>query len=318
MTLILKLLRDPVWQAIGALIGVIAVFVSLSTTPVATGGGELAVAHFRQESFSQYWLPNDRVKLNIKGSTKDLNNAVVDYFLIVNKTGKPIVAKDYVSAINVRKGEGTKNLLAVESCSKPLAQQCSPDGASTGAGAAYVSFEWAKKDTKWEATPVLLNAGDVSCVAVISESSREQLSKITERFEWSARVTNAHFRVYGSEEESKASKPSPFVALLSTSVQLNGFAAYWFVFLQAALFVVTAFLGAQSGWISHYSFTHLIRLLLVVVLATATSEILIDIFINNRRGDALHPIAWPLVIAHGAFIFYLAFLTLRNRVAQRL
>lgn len=317
MTLILKLLRDPVWQAIGALIGVIAIFVSLSTTPVATGSGELAVAHFRQESFNQYWLPNDRVKLNIKGSAKELNNAVVDYFLVINKTGRSIVATDFVSAISVEKGKGTKSLLAVESCSKPLAQQCSPDGASTGAGTAYVSFEWAKKDTKWEAAPVLLNAGDASCVAVISESSGAQPSKITERFEWSARVTNAHFRVYGSEAESKASKPNPLVEFLGTSVQLNGFAAYWFVFLQAALFVVTAFLSAQSGWITRLSFAHLFRLLLVVVLSTATSEILIDIFINNRRGDALHPIAWPLIIAHGAFIFYLAFLTLKNRVAQR-
>ena len=74
-------------------IGIIAIFVSVSGSPPS--GGELAVVHFQKVKFGDYLLPVDRVKLLVQGSKQEFNEAVVDYFIINNKTSKAILASDY-------------------------------------------------------------------------------------------------------------------------------------------------------------------------------------------------------------------------------
>jgi hypothetical protein len=309
MSSILRTLRDPIWQAIGALIGIIAIFVSVSGSPPS--GGELAVVHFQKVKFGDYLLPVDRVKLLVQGSKQEFNEAVVDYFIINNKTSKAILASDYTVPLEVKKGPNTKRLLAVESCTKPLAQKCSADGTSTPSGASYVAFDWVAKGEKWVATPSLLNPGDQSCVVVISEDSGKPTTKTTDRLEWETRVTSVQFRVYGSPADFATNQTKSWKDYVETSVIFSGTAAYWFLLLQGTLFVVTAFLGARSSWISSLSLRDLVRLVFIVVVSTTTSEILIDIFVNHR-GDNLHPIVYPLVVLHVTFICYLAYRALRK------
>lgn len=315
MSSVLRVLRDPVWQAIGALIGVIAIFVAISTAPPS--GGELAVVHLQKIKFSEYMLPADRIKLLVQGSKQELNDAAVDYFIIQNLTTKPILAADFTKPLEVQKGPNTKRILVVESCSKSLAQKCSPDGASTPSGATYVAFDWAAKGDKWVATPGLLNAGDQSCVVVISEDAGKPTSKTSDRLVWETRIASVQFKAYGSQADFAANQTKRWVDYVTTTVELTGLGAYWFVLLQCTLFVITAYLGARSGWVSGLSSRDLIRLMFVMILATTTSEILIDIFVN-RRGDGLHPISWPLIVLHGVFVGYLAYRALHRQAPSAL
>jgi hypothetical protein len=169
MATFLKRLRDPVWQAIGVLVAVIAIFLSTSTS--VDKDAELSIVHVRKLKFSAYWLPAERVKLLIQGLAQDVENVEVDYFVLINSSQKPILPFDFVSPIEVSKGVGTKQLIVVESCSKRMEQACSVDGSSGGMGGTYVTFNWHASKDKWDATPDLLNPRDESCVLLISEKN---------------------------------------------------------------------------------------------------------------------------------------------------
>lgn len=102
MSKFLKFLRDPVWQSIGVLVGVVAIFVSIapSTKPL----GNFSVIHWKKENFIDKWLPSNSVQLLIQGNKQELDNSVIDYYLINNSTEKPILISDYSSPLEIKKG----------------------------------------------------------------------------------------------------------------------------------------------------------------------------------------------------------------------
>lgn len=299
MTSVMKVLRDPVWQSIGVLIAILALFISTSKV---TKDVELSIVHWNNMDFDTYWLPPDGINLQFKNKKEDINKIGIDHFLLINSSSKPILPSDYISQLSVKKINGNGLLYVVESCSQKMEQQCSSAGL-VGGGGAYVPFSWAGSGDKWSAKPELLNAGDQSCVLLISEKDGSEQKPIKSRFQWNGRLVNVRLKNYESPEEYYKSREKNIGDYFFASVIIQGRGIYWFLFLQCVFISVFIYFGSRSQWLPSLEKSHIIKIWFIALLSITSSEILIDIFINRRSG--LHPIIWPLLLAHFALCIFL-------------
>jgi hypothetical protein len=120
--------------------------------------------------------------------------------------------------------------------------------------------------------------------------------------------------VYESFREYEERKTKRFIDYLWVGVLLYGTGVYWFVLLQAVLFVVFVYLGIRAHWISTIPISHVFRILLVAIFSITSAEILVDIFVNRRQ--EFHVVVWPLLIAHVAFCGFLLFRIFRQKPAE--
>lgn len=304
----LKILRDPVWGSIGVLIGFVGVFVALAPNVP----GELAVIHVRHISSDDYLLPKDRIKLLVAGGEQQSQDFVVDHFIVTNTSTRPLLAKDFVSPIEVASASSAKRILTIESCSEQLTAACAANEVARAEGAAFIPVLWEKSEDKWVATPSLLNPREESCVAVISEASVGTAAKASDRIQWKARIVGLQLRAYDSIQDFATKSGKHWQEYFLTSVRLEGLAVYWFIALQCVFFLITSFVSVRGNWISNLSLRSLFKILLVVLLSSSTAEILIDTFINRRSIADQHAVVWPLIFSHGMLIIWLAYRALRR------
>ncbi len=312
MNLVLRILRDPIWQVLGVFVGVIALFVA--TTQTTSNRSELSVVHIRQTRMADYWMSGARIKLLIQGTKREIEKTVVDYYMLVDSSTDPIHPTDFIAPLEISAGAGAKRILAVESCSKPVAQACSSDGSSTVGGGNYVQTNWGQKADRWIAAPLLLNNGDQACVMVVSELIDNPGVGASTSSNWSARITKVQLKAYDSLQAFANRDGKRLIDYVWTSVTLQGSGVYWFVLLLAVSFVATASLAVRGGWLVLTSRTGMFQCVLAILLCASTSEIFVDIFVN-RKGDwrdpTLHPIVWPLLTLHTALVVFLARRALR-------
>jgi len=76
MTKLLKIVRDPIWQAVGVLVSIVAIFIS--TSAPTSQNGELAIIKTHSISFADYLLPSKLIKLKLPSESKDMDGATVD------------------------------------------------------------------------------------------------------------------------------------------------------------------------------------------------------------------------------------------------
>lgn len=311
MNRILQILRDPIWQVVGVFIAVIAIF--LSSSDVTTNKSELSVIPIRQIRMADHWLPNDHFKLLVQGSKKDMENAVLDYYALINESLDPINPTDFVNPIELHPSKHVKRILSVESCSKPFAKACSVDGSSTANGGTFVPIVWTQKHDKWIAEPLLLNKGDQVCVLIASEFADSNLSTIVTPAEWTARISKVQLKIYSTYQDyNEQHNKKSWIDYIWTSVYLEGIGVYWFVILQSIIFITTAALATRSNWLDLHSRNGMVKSALVLFLCTSTSEILVDIFVNRRAMQHLHPVVWPLLALHTYLFMVLIYRALRG------
>jgi hypothetical protein len=301
----IKFLRDPLWQALGVLVAVVAIFISIVST--APFEGELSLVRYQTIKFSDYYLPNDRVKLIFGKTTKDFDKSVIDYYWIANSKPNAIRPDDFNTPFTITKGAAVKNIMLVESCSTPIGQALTAEGAlNTNA---YKQLTWNNKNGVWTATPILLNPSDQACVIVIYEpaigAKKEDRSLI-----WNTAIANVKFKIYASLQDYADNASKSWKDYLSVTVSLEGTAIYWFVLLQAVVFGATIVLAGQANWLYAKSKQSVRRLIFIMLICTSTAEILVDTFINRRFQN---PIAWPLLAIHIIFIVYLITKAVRVR-----
>lgn len=304
MTL-LRILRDPIWQAVGALVGVLAIFLAFVSR---SGPSELAVFPYQTVPFSGYMLPDDRVKMLIKGLPSDINSLQATYFLIVNDGDKPLRSSDFAAPISIRSGDDKSKIVLLSSCSEKAASQCSASGSSAPV---YAPMDWTEAKDGWQATPVLLNPTERVCVVVVSEvgASSSDSEGVTPPFKWDARIVGWQFVTYssfGEYTEKLRLKPLDY---FSTYVILAGAGVYWFMLLQGVFFLVVAVLAVRSSWVALPRPWSFARLWLVAALSITSAEILVSIFINEQRQA---PIAWPLLAFHVGLCGYLLYRIYRS------
>ncbi len=299
MDKILRLLRDPVWQAIGTFVAVIALIVTIAVSPQERA--VLSIYHAHKIKFEEYWLPTDQIRLVLLGSKDEISHAVVDYYTIINDSNKPILAGDFSSPVTITKGEKTERIFLVSSCSTLAADQ--PQDQSR----TKVALNWTRVGDKWRAEPTLFNPGDYACITVISEetTAQEKAAPAHRRFAWDGRIVNVQVRTFDSAEDYAKTRPQSWTNYMQAVVVLTGFMPYWFVGLQVLLFVATMTLAREASWISGHRSFDLLKTAFVVVLSTGSAESLISVFAYLSLKH-LHPAVLLFVAIHLLLAIYLA------------
>lgn len=289
----LRIIRDPIWQAVGVLIGVLTLFFSTSTSlPI---NGELAIIKTRSVIFSDYLLPSKSITLNSQKLSRGMDGAIVDYYTIVNKGSKPIMPSDYTAPITAQlKTEG--EILLIDSCTQPkkLAKKNSCD-------LNFVSTSWQQQGNKWVQEKALLNPEEVFCVIVIKKTVREPSDSLVN---WEGRIVGSKIRTYSSIDEFYNSREKSLIDLMRVSVSLTDFDPYWFVVLQVALFYATLLLFRHINWTYAQLSSSNWPSILMMIFSTSTAEILTSMFKLSYLSD-LSPIVWPLLSLHILLVSYL-------------
>jgi hypothetical protein len=304
----LILLRDPLWQAIGVFVSVLTLFISSIVT--TNEKSELSLIHYQTIDFSEYYLPDAKIKLLIQGTAQNLDAARADYFTVTNLGTVAIQKDDFDVPVTLQAGKATDRILFVESCATPIGQSVSSHGSVSRAD--YVKLNWKENRDGWSADPALMNAGDAACLVVVSIPAVTASPNPT-KFVWNARVRNVPFKAYGSYNEFYSSIKRSWADYVVVGISLDGIAVYWFILLQAVLFGTSFVLATVSNWWSVQHRRTTIRAIVLMLLSTSSAEIMVDVFIN-RRGAELHPAAFPLLLTHISLLIYFTFIAVRARI----
>lgn len=304
MNRILSIIRDPIWQAVGVLVSVIGIFITLSTP--SPSQGELAIVRVETINFGAYLLPDTLLRLNLQKEQQSMEGALVDYYTLINKTQKPIVPSDYIIPLTVAAANENR-ILVVASCAKP--NQGSSDLSCTSD--LFVSSNWTQQGDSWVQERALLNPGEQFCVIVVRKPGAARGSI---GVSWQSRIVGTRVSTYASQQQYGKSLEMRWYDVVQTSIHLEGFGAYWFALLQVAMFYATAILARQARWQGTRFGSAIWPVVVVMVLSTSTAEILVDIFLNENRSNQ-SPLIWPLLLAHLLVILYLLVRAIRTRTA---
>lgn len=308
MSTFLKIIRDPIWQALGVLVSVLTIFITTSTPSPANG--ELAIVKTLSISFTDYLLPSKLIKLSSQKTSRDMDGAIVDYYMMVNKGSKPILPTDYTLPLTAElKADG--EIFLVDSCAKPNESAIKKSSGSCESGS-FVSSTWQLQEGKWTQERALLNPSEQFCVIVIRKPLSEQSNSFVS---WDGRIAGSKITTYTSLEEYYKSHKKGLLYYTQTSIRLEGFGAYWFAILQIAVFYATLLLARQANWPQAQPNSPSWPAVVVMLLSTSTSEILVDIFINQNFSN-LSPIVWPLLIIHLLLIAYLLYRSIKIRLGE--
>lgn len=309
---LLRVLRDPVWQMIGVVVAVITFLITNAQTDL--GPKELVAVHVRQGSLTDQWLPSENVQLLIEGAKYDINNAVADYFLLINESSKPILPEDYVNPIEVSPRSYIKRIVRVESCSQSYAQACSSDGTTTPNGGAYTPTTWAQTGLKWISNKPLINESDRACILVVFEPNDVSKEVGKPSVDLSVRIKGVNFRTFDDYRMYFESRKRWYHSLY-TVVTLSGISVYWFLLLVGTLLFANIRVFQRAKLIDLQRPGGVALLVFVCLLCVSTSEILVDIYVNRegRFSDpGIHPIVWPLLAIHLLFFVYAAWRAFRR------
>lgn len=289
-----RLLRDPLWQAVGALATLVAFFV---TWGPATNKSELAVVHTQQVKFRNYDLPASKIKFLIEGLPSDLEMVDVDYFEFKNRGSQPIRASDFVAPLSIQQSSGTKRIILVEPCRSEVERVCSIDGAG------FAPMSWRKEDKRWTAALSLLNPGESGCAVVISERHPIAQNLDLMRFAWNGRIVNLRLSIYESLADYEASLERTALDHFRTLVVLQDMGVYWFLLLQGLSFLVLVSLSVQAKWLPQQGAWFFGKLLIMSLFSMAAAELLVSAVFNGQQQA---PIAWVML---SGYIVLCSFLT---------
>lgn len=298
----LRFIRDPIWQAVGVLVGIIGIFLAISSPTQSSG--ELAIIRIQSINFSDYLLPPNILNFNLPESRKNMDGAIVEYYIVINKGPKPIVPSDYTSPLSITHKSG-EEILLIDSCTQPDKSIQESNYSSCKPGS-FVTSSWLRKDNKWIQEPALLNADERFCVIAIRKNGGQPLN-------WDGRIIGSKLKSYANIGEYSESLEKWSIYYIQTIIYLDGFSPYWFILLQVSIFYSTLLLARQATW-PRVS-TSIWPLVMVMLFSTSTSEILIDIFINNNKN--LSPVVWPLLVIHACLIIFLLYNAIRNRLTNQ-
>ena len=298
---------------IGAIVGVIAIFIGFSD--VSKKRDELSIVHQFQEKMSGQWLPSEKFKLFHSGANYDISRAVLDYYLIINISDGTLKASDFVSPITVYSPDENSKIVSVESCSEKYAQSCSISGDARIRNDVETSWKFDKKLKKWTSGKSLFNPGDVACVIVVTEQSQDNRPSEKINLLWNARIEGSSVVNYKNIEVFRNSFGKSIEDYFNIGINLNGSGIFWILILFSTLFVVTVKLGHSVKVIEINKISGILVLLGFALISISTAEILVDIFVNqkgNLFSEEIHQIVWPLLVIHSYLFIHLSVKALKR------
>ena len=306
-------LRDPVWQMIGAVVGAVALLVTF----YGAGGDDrksVSVAHYVQTTFPEQWLISDKFKLTHEGNSYGINKTFFDYYLITNDSKTVIKPSDFFEPLTVSFSESSVKIVSVEACSLKYADLYSANNAVKSG--AYIETYWERSAAsgKFFAKKALLNPGDVACVIVISERLAPASEGEDEIFPvWNARVAGHKLLYYKSRQDYWDSFDKKVEDYFYVGVILENFGIIWFLALFSVIFFYSMRIASYAGYFDNGRWVY--KALLMSLAAISTSEILVDIYINNDgnyASEKIHVIVWPLLVLHFILLVYVTVKALRG------
>ena len=289
MKKLVALLRDPVWQGIGVLIAVIAIFLSSSNSKL----NEISIIPNDTFTNLSEYFPDSKIKFMIEGETSNLNNLYYRYFSIYNSSNLSFKADDFKNKISVKSKNPNIEIVLVSQCKN----QTTP---TEIINTSNPYFNWTKSGQGWELDPELLNSEEGGCMIMIIRNHSEGQVEINESdFLWNGRVVGTSLKIYSSAQAySKANMRMNDYLQVQVSFGTKGI--IWFLVLQCFLFIVPLYITSK---LKLSSMSNIKNPYIFAFLSITTAEILVSKFIN---GTEQHPIVWPLLIVHLALFIHLA------------
>lgn len=263
-------LRDPMWQAIGALIAFAAMFVSIFVAYdiYQRTARPAEVTIHKDFAFSPWWWADKmkgRVTFTIDGAT--VPSAEGLYYVIANTGSHAVRPGDYIKPLRASVGGGWE-ILAVS------VQASSPPGMEVG---------WTRITTNsFEMEPVLLNPRDSLDVTFFLYSYEKPLGN--PNIEWTARIANVHTLRFADPDVSIQSLRLPFLPRFW--FYLYGGEVYVFSVLGSILMLVVVLTGMRSRRLKLNGIGDVILLTSLGVLSFGTSTSLTDLMSNGRIDSA--------------------------------
>jgi hypothetical protein len=292
-----SLLRDPIWQSIGAALSLAALVVALLTIP--GGRKEVSIVHIETaalDAVAPLGLP-DAIRRGIRNPDR----VVVQTFQLFNNAPQALLPSDISEPLTVSPLVGV-NLLNVDACS----------GFVTigSAQPASIPLVWAKTGTVYAASARLLNAGETSCIRVLAE--RLDAAGDTPLVSFDLRVANYDVKGYRSLPEFLSTGLSgQWKDLLGLKVELRGVAVLLFSVAQTILFFVTA----SATLVAMRGLKNSLLVLALTVgayLSTANASLVALLY---STPEPIVPVGWFLAVLHVIFLSLLARRALRNAVS---
>jgi hypothetical protein len=293
---LIEKLRDPVWQAIGTIIGVVALIASTivaydiyrksSRFPILTVE-ERFDFDLLEDLFGK--AMQGRVALLIDGSA--IESASVYYYLLSNTGQEPITPDDYIGPIRVSV-ESPWELLAVDTAFS------SPRDLKVG---------WTEITTNtFQMETALLNPGDE--IEVLLLVTNPSASTESPELNWTARIVNVHsLEVRPRETAAEQSG----LGIFHTGICHTGWNVYWLAGLAVFLFVVGLSLAMRFGRLDcPSSLFRVILLTAIMAFSFSSAEIFVDIFLEH---DKQWWGGWILLGLNLALFAYLAWPAAKTR-----
>lgn len=289
-------LRDPIWQALGTIIGVAALVVS---TVVAYDIYRRSVQYTDLEIVKRVDFDplrfgkamEGRVALLVDGIAAE--SVVVYYYSITNIGQDPVLPDDYISPIQISVDDPWELLTVETESSTP------PD----------LRVEWTRVTTNtFEMESVLLNPNDEIWVLLFM-TGPAGIEKTREP-KWNGRVVNVRSLDVQLPETAKEKSG---LGIFWLGINHYGWSIYWLSLLTLSLFVIAVLLGIRYGRLTRLSASQVALLTVIMVLSFASSEIIVDILVEH---DKQWWGAWLLIGAHLALLGYLAWPLIKGRIKK--
>ena len=289
----IALLRDPIWQAIGAVASIVAVFFTLPSNLFSTG--EFLVVRVLNYPPTAF-LPKEDFAVNQRSSGKEVSSLFADYFIVSNNTGRVLQQDQFKQPITVTPKSG--RILLVRPCEEGFR-------ISTGLGV----VDWQAPSivtpdgTTWIVNIPLMNRGENACFAVFTQDATISPPD-SQRVDVRARVVDASVFV-GQSIFDRQPTQGFLSAILGIGVSISGPILYAVFILHGALFVLNYFLAARIGLLTNSRWRSALLLAALSAISLATAEFWLSL--RDVPLATQHPAAWIMLIFQLSFVAYVVF-----------
>lgn len=287
-------LRDPIWQAISVIVGIIALlvstFVAYDLSPTSKRFHELKI--YNGISFDPLGLDQKmqgRIALQVDG--KVVENVRFLQSSITNTGITPILPQDFLEPLQVSISDPWRLVAVMTNYTFPQ----------------NIKVSWTEQAPNiFIMEPTLLNPSDqIFVLAFINNSSEKNAEP--PQLDWSTRVLNLPLLLV--ENEKLPEPPSP--SIFNASVFLEGPEIYWLVGLAIFLFLIGLWLSIHSKRIGSLSRHQILLIVINFVMSLTSAEIIVNGFRLNIFKQWWGVI--PLLIMHILLLIYLGGLALIKR-----
>ncbi|MDQ2809312.1 MAG: hypothetical protein M3Z04_20760 [Chloroflexota bacterium] len=280
-------LRDPIWQAIGAVLGVLALLIStLVAYDILKRSSQYS--DFMIQATNTYGpkleLGNHKIALNVDGIP--FRSLIIESYNIANIGTNPIRSEDFVERLRFSVDDPWELISIDPNTDAP------PE----------LKLTWHRVSTNtFEMDPTLFNPGDSVPISLLvatndSSSTNKQLYSGGYQARAAVRIVNVP-RIAAHPKQEQA--PASPLSIFNVGVSLYGFALYIGTTLACALYILQIFLASHSGRIVRIPGRQFL-LLTLIMLTSMASCFTIPTAMDPQKTPTL---AWIQIIFQLLLIF---------------